>query len=184
MKRTKTGLALALACSLPVAGCSTTYLGGEYRTDANSLAKKGEVHTLAKGNEWMFFWGIFDSGHFDLNKELKSQLREDEVVTDLEIKDRISVGGVILWIFTAGIISHHSIVAEGATSVVNRPVPAPAHETTTTPAGYGHSPDYDAGYKDGVRDRDIPVESRVPRAGASSDYSDGYRDGLRATSPH
>lgn len=175
-------LPLVLACAMPFAGCATTYLGGEYRTDAHSLAKKGETRTLAKGNEWMFFWGIFDSGHFDLNKELKSELREDECVTDLEITDHLSVGGVFLWIFTAGIISHHSIVATGATSVVNHPALVPAKEpaTTTTPAGYGKSADYDAGYKDGIRDRDVPVENRVPRTDASSDYSDGYRDGLKA----
>jgi hypothetical protein len=179
MKRTKTLLAIVLAASMPIAGCSATYLGGEYRTDATNIAKKGDPHTLAKGSEWMFFWGLFDSGHFDLNQELKSQLREDECITDLEIKDRLSVGGAFLWIFTLGIISHHSLIATGAPSVINRPAPA----ESTQPAGYNKSPDFDAGYKDGVRDRELPAESRVQRAGASSDYSEGYREGLKTTNP-
>src|SRR5437899_2546598 len=107
MKRTNSLVALALAASMPVTGCATTYLGGEYRTKANDIVRKEDKQTLAKGSEWLFFWGLVDTGHFNLNKELRNQLREDEAVSDLEIKDRLSVGGFFLWLITAGIVSHH-----------------------------------------------------------------------------
>jgi len=194
MKRTNSLLALLLAASMPVTGCATTYLGGEYRTKANDLARKEDKHTLAKGSEWLFFWGLFDTGRFNLQKELRNQLREDEAVTDLEVKDRLSVGGFFLWIITAGIISHHTLVAKGQPSVINRPAPdrsptsaAPTREretiivpATPVPAGSGRSVDYNEGFRDGQRDRGMDHKgTSTPRTDRSSEYNDGYRDGLK-----
>lgn len=198
MKRTNALLALLLAASMPVSGCATTYLGGEYRTKTSDIARKEDKHTLAKGSEWLFFWGLLDTGRFNLEKELRNQLREDECVADLEVKDRLSIGGFFLWIITAGIISHHSLVAKGHPSVINRPAPAtgvsgPVRERETivvpaapAPAGYGRtdrSPDYSQGYKDGMRDRGSDIKDRpATRTDRSVDYNEGYRDGLKDSS--
>jgi len=195
VKRTNALIALVLAASLPVSGCATTYLGGEYRTKANDLAHKGDKHTLAKGNEWLFFWGLLDTGHFNLQKELRNQLREDECVTDLEVKDRLSIGGFFLWIITAGIVSHHTIVAKGHPAVISTPPPeratgaAPARERETiivpaqpVPAGAAKSADYNEGYKEGLRDKTRAEGDRTAPTGRSSDYMDGYRDGMKDSS--
>lgn len=187
MKRTNSLLALVLAASMPVTGCASTHLGGEYRTEATDIAKTEESRTLAKGNEWMFFWGLLDSGSFDLQSELKKQLREDECVTNLEIKDRLSVGGFFLWLITAGIISHHSIVAKGSPAVLNRPAPeksatgaVPVAPAAPLPAGSARSPDYNEGYREGVKDARSDVKDRPPtKTDRSTDYNDGYRDGLK-----
>jgi len=202
MRKTNGLLTLLLAASMmPVTGCATTYLGGEYRTKANDIAKKEDKHTLAKGNEWLFFWGLFDTGHFNLNKELRNQLREDECVTDLEVKDRLSIGGAFLWLITGGIVSHHRLVAKGHPSVINRPAPTPAvgsapvreRETIVVPAapapaGYDRgvksdrSSDYNEGFRDAMKDRssdhpsDIKGSAKTDR---SVDYNEGYRDGLK-----
>jgi hypothetical protein len=192
MKRTNAYLALLLAASMPLTtGCATTYLGGEYRTTAMDIAKKEDKRTLAKGSEWLFFWGLLDSGSFNLQKELRNQLREDEAVTDLEVKDRLSVGGFFLWLITAGIVSHHTLVAKGHPSVINRPVPATGavREKETiivpaapAPAGYpraDRSADYNEGYRDGMKDRGTDLKDRPTRTDRSADYSEGYRDGLK-----
>lgn len=200
MKKTNTFLALILAASMPLSGCATTYLGGEYRTKATDIVRKSDKQTLAKGSEWLFFWGLFDSGRFDLQKELKNQLREDEAVTDLEVKDRLSVGGFFLWVITAGIISHHTLVAKGHPAVVNRP---PADRTGTTgaapvreretiiipatpvPAGSARdrSADYDAGLRDGQKERGMDTKDRSIKSDRSQQYNDGYRDGLKDAAP-
>jgi hypothetical protein len=198
VNRTGNLLALTLAASMPVTGCATTYLGGEYRTKANELAHKQDKHTLAKGSEWLFFWGLLDSGKFNLQKELRNQLREDECVTDLEVKDRLSVGGFFLWIITAGIISHHTLVAKGHPAVINRPAPEPAGTSTApreretiivpaapVPAGSGRadrSADYNEGFRDAQRDRASDVRDRPMRSDRSGEYNDGYRDGIKDAS--
>jgi hypothetical protein len=203
MRRTSSILALTLAASMPLSGCATTYLGGEYRTKANDLARKHDKTTLAKGSEWLFFWGLLDTGRFNVQKELRNQLREDECVTDLEVKDRLSVGGFFLWLITAGIISHHSLIAKGHPAVINRPptdrgttgatTPTRERETiivpaTPVPAGSARddgmrrdrTPDYDEGFRDGQRDRGIDTRDRTsPKTDRSGDYNDGYRDGLK-----
>jgi hypothetical protein len=213
MKKTNTFLALLLAASMPLSGCASTYLGGEYRTKANDLARKSDKQTLAKGSEWLFFWGLLDTGRFNVQKELRNQLREDEAVTDLEIKDRLSVGGFFLWLITAGIISHHTLVAKGHPAVVNRPptdrtgttgaAPVRERETivvpaTPVPAGSAREPsdrdridrsdrmgrtdrsaDYDAGFRDGQKDRGMDTKDRSIKTDRSEQYNDGYRDGLK-----
>lgn len=194
MKKSSTFLALLLAASMPLTGCATTYLGGEYRTKSTDLVRKEDKRTLAKGSEWLFFWGLFDTGRFNVQKELKNQLREDECVTDLEVKDRLSIGGFFLWIITAGIISHHTLVAKGQPSVINRPpadkttgaAPAPVRERETiivpaapVPAGSGKSADYNEGYREGVKDRGSDMKDRPVKTDRSGDYNDGYRDGLK-----
>jgi hypothetical protein len=192
MKRTNAYLALLLAASMPLTtGCATTYLGGEYRTTAMDIAKKEDKRTLAKGSEWLFFWGLLDSGTFNLQKELRNQLREDEAVTDLEVKDRLSVGGFFLWLITAGIVSHHTLVAKGHPSVINRPPATPAtgaREKETiivpaaaapVPAGAARSADYNDGYRDGMKDRGTDLKDRPTRTDRSADYNEGYREGLK-----
>ncbi len=191
MKRTNAMMALTVAASMPVSGCATTHLSGEYRTEATDLARKEESRELAKGSEWLFFWGLLDTGSFNLDRELKAQLREDECVTNLEVKDRLSIGGAFLWIITAGIVSHHSIVASGQPAIINRPpaeksVTGPARERETilvpapSPAGYPRSSDYSEGYRAGVNDRTSGAAGG-PGTGRSKDYEDGYKDGLKDT---
>ena len=178
---------LFLLAALGLGGCASTHLSGEYRTEPADVVHKGERRRIAKGNEWMFFWGILDTGSFNLDHEIKKQLRADEVVTDLEITDRLSVGGAFLWIITAGIVSHHSIVADGSISLVNRPPVAepaspgpPAKEKPVAPAGGAEqSADYKQGYRDGRTDSAMEEKDRPSRSGRTSDYESGYRDGLK-----
>jgi hypothetical protein len=196
MRKMNAFLATAMAATLPVAGCATTHLSGDYSPHASGeISRRTERRLLAKGNEWLFFWGLLDSGSFDLDKELRSQLREDEVVTNLDVEDRLSVGGAFLWIITAGIVSHHSIVAEGEPAVVRAPAEKSAagavHERETIivpappqPAGLPHSADYSEGLRDGQRDAAAGVSSEnKARMERSADYLEGYRDGLKETPP-
>ncbi len=183
MKRTNAIIALAVAASMPVSGCATTHLSGEYRTDTTDLAAREESRELARGSQWLFLWGLLDSGSFNLDRELKAQLRDNECVTNLEVKDRLSIGGALLWIITVGIVSHHSIVASGQPAIIRRErtetiiVPEPA------PAGYPRSGDYNEGYRAGVTDRTSGAAGG-PGTGRSKDYEDGYKDGLKDTSGH
>lgn len=142
--------ATALAGLLAASGCATTHLPGEYRPSPGPevAAEKHDRKTIATGSEWLFLWGLLDTGHFDVNEELRKNVRSNEAVTNLEVKDRLSVGGALLWIITAGIVSHHTIVVKGE--------PARIHETsgtpssTTNPAGYP-SRDHEANPGDGNR---------------------------------
>jgi hypothetical protein len=191
MKRTNAIVALAVAAAMPVSGCATTHLSGMYQSKTTDVVRSEEKRTLAKGNDWLFFWGLVDTGSFNLDKEIENQLRSDECVTNLDIKDRLSVGGVLLWIITAGIVSHHSIVATGQPGVINRPVgAAPVRERETiivpapAPAGYPRSDksaDYNSGFRDGMKDREAGAMGGPP-TGHSKDYEEGYRDALKDTS--
>jgi len=118
-------LATVLAFLVPAAGCATTHLAGEYSVVPRSETRATFAPTtLARGSQWQFLWGLIDTGRFDLDQELKHHVRTDEVVTDLEIRERLSIGGFFLWLITAGIVSHHSLVAEGSVSKVKTPEPA------------------------------------------------------------
>jgi hypothetical protein len=182
MKRTKTILALGLAASFPAAGCATTHLGGAYRTSAVDLSAKQHMHTLDEGSSWPLFWGLFDAGSYDANRELAKKLRPDEEVTNLEVKERLSVGGFFLWLITGGIVSHHAIEVRGSTSVASRPPSEPAtgaapvreRETIVTPAAPAP-----AGYKEKTIERDHTTGPVAPKKDRSADYNEGYRDGIR-----
>src|SRR3954470_24255265 len=78
MKRTNTLLALGLAAALPVSGCATTHLGGAYRTTATDVSSKQEKRTLDEGSSIPLFWGLFEAGGYDANRELAKKLRPDE----------------------------------------------------------------------------------------------------------
>jgi len=180
MKRTKPTLAVLLAASLPVSGCTTTHLGGSYRTSATEISSKQEARTLDEGNSWPLFWGLFEAGSYDANRELAKKLRPDEEVTGLEVKERLSVGGFFLWLVTAGIVSHHTIEVRGSTTVHSRPPAEPAtgaapvkeRETIVTP-----TPPAPAGYREKVTERDTtPPPAKMDK---SADYNEGFRDGYR-----
>ncbi len=135
MKRTKSILAggLSAALALGGSGCSVTHLGGAYRTAANDVTSKQKMVTLDEGSTIPLFWGLFDAGSYDAKKELAKKLRPDEEITNLEIKERLSVGGFFLWLITAGIVSHHTIEVRGQTSVSSRPPAEPATGAAATP---------------------------------------------------
>jgi hypothetical protein len=119
MKRTRARLAPVLAGVLTASGCATTHLSGEYRPHAGGMeephATATDKETLGKHSKWLFFWGLFDTRDFDASSDFKGTVKEGYVVRDLEIKDRESIGGVLLWIISAGIINHHTVVIKGRT---------------------------------------------------------------------
>jgi hypothetical protein len=135
MTRTKSILAggLSAALALGGTGCSVTHLGGAYRTAATDVSSKQEMRTLDDGSTFPLFWGLFEAGSYDANRELAKKLRPDEEITNLEIKERISVGGFFLWLITAGIVSHHTIEVRGVTAVSSRPPAEPATGAAATP---------------------------------------------------
>lgn len=188
MKRTKSILAGGLCAGLAFSGCATTHLGGAYRTSATDVASKQEMRTLDEGSCIPLFWGLFEAGGYDANRELAKKLRPDEEITNLEIKERLSVGGFFLWLITAGIMSHHTIEVRGHTTVSSRapaepatgavpttPAPVRERETIVTPAAPAP-----AGYREKVVERDANPSSVPPmKATRSADYNEGYREGLR-----
>ncbi len=128
MRRTRARFGPVLAAALAASGCATTHLSGEYRPHAGGLGEKDatalDKETLGKHSKWLFFWGLLDTRDYDATTDLEGSVREGYVVRDLEIKDRESIGGVFLWIITAGIVNHHTVVIKG------RPV---APDTTARP---------------------------------------------------
>lgn len=186
-------LANCVLALVACAGCTTTHLGGAYRTDSNDIASRRATRTLDEGSSWPLFWGLFPAGSYDVNHELAKMLRPDEVVTGLEVRERTSVGGFFLWLVTAGIVTHHTIEVRGSIAVVNRPAAGPA-TTRVTPARERereviyYQPDappgaeYDRGYRDAYRDR-TTGELGTHEGGRTSDYTEGYREGYRAA-PH
>jgi hypothetical protein len=205
MKRSKAALALTLAASIPASGCATVHLGGIYRTKATDIVMKEPERTLDEGSTWPLFWGLFIAGSYDANRELAKKLRPDEEVAHLQVRERLSVGGIFLWLVTAGIVSHHTVEIRGATAVVSRPPAEPATGAAaapaeregvtpagTQPAGYhettappplksGKSADYNEGYRDGMRDKGrVEVTGDGPvRPDRSADYNGGYRDAIK-----
>src|SRR5262245_56192870 len=113
MNRTKSVLAGGLSAALAFSGCATTYLGGAYRTQATDVVSQQPMRTLDEGSCIPLFWGLFVPGSYDAKHELAKKLRPDEEITDLQVKERLSVGGFFLWLITAGIVSHHTIEVRG-----------------------------------------------------------------------
>ena len=195
MNRTKSVLAGGLSAALAFSGCATTHLGGAYRTAANEVSSKQDMRTLDEGSCVPLFWGLFTAGSYDAKKELGKKLRPDEEVTNLEVKERLSVGGFFLWLITAGLVSHHTIEIRGHTAVVSRPPAEPAtgavpsqpappirerERTIVTPA----EPQPAGAERSRIidRERDVPQTPTGPapqKANKSADYNEGYREGFR-----
>jgi hypothetical protein len=133
----KTWPALFLAATLPVSGCSHTHLSGEYRpSPGTDIVHRNDERVIAEGSRWPFLWGLLDLGDFDLNLELQKAVRDSEAFTDLDIRERVSVGGVVLWILTVGIVSHHTVVVRGSPAELRHetpPAPAPSPGTPAPP---------------------------------------------------
>jgi hypothetical protein len=127
MTRTHARFAPLLAAAMAASGCATTHFSGEYRPRATGAESEGvtatDKETLGRHSKWLFFWGLLDTKDTFTN-DLDARVREGYVVRDLEVKDRESIPGVFLWIITAGIVNHHTVVLKGHTV-------APA---TTSPA--------------------------------------------------
>ncbi|HZU96786.1 MAG TPA: hypothetical protein VFF73_08855 [Planctomycetota bacterium] len=132
MRHTK-HFAVLLGAALSAAGCATTHLAGEYNPGSQVPLDKphkieeshAEPTTLATGHDWVLFWGIVELQSTDMDKKIKGQLRSDEMIKDPEVRNHISLGGALLWIVTAGIVSHHSVDFRG-TVVAARELPPPA----------------------------------------------------------
>ena len=133
MTRTHARFAPLLAAALAASGCATTHLSGEYRPYAGGPEEKHvtalDKETIGEHSKWLFFWGLLDTRDFDTSSDFKSKVKEGYVVRDVEIKDRESIGGVFLWIITAGIVNHHTVVIKGRTVAPESSMPAgaPAH---------------------------------------------------------
>ena len=135
MHACRSWLGLGLAACLAASGCATVHLAGEYRPNVGTdIVHRNDKRVVAEGSEWFFLWGIFDSGRFDLNEELHHTLHEDEALANVAIEDRISFGGVVLWIITAGIVSHHDIIVSGEPAQIHAAPAGPS--TSAPPAGY------------------------------------------------
>jgi hypothetical protein len=104
---------------MAASGCATTHLSGEYRPHAGGFEEKKatalDKETLGKHSKWLFFWGLLDTRDYDTTADLAANVKEGYVVRDLEVKDRESIAGVFLWIITAGIVNHHTVVLKGRT---------------------------------------------------------------------
>ena len=129
----RTALALSLALSVPLTACQTTRLDGTYHPLKNA-ATGGHKRTLAKDSEWLFFWGLATAGSFNVDDEIRDEVGKHEVVSDLEVRHRISIWGVLLWVVTAGIVSHHAVVLKGRVGHEPPPPPPPAPAPTSEPA--------------------------------------------------
>jgi hypothetical protein len=135
MKMTRIGSG-ALALSLAVSGCASTHLSGTYRPSATNISDVSETDVVAKGGKWYFLWGMLDSGTFDVQEEMEKDLKPYESLVNLEVKDKLSVGGFFLWLITAGIVSHHRVTASGQVALSERPpAPPPPASAPATPGG-------------------------------------------------
>lgn len=130
MTRTNARFAPVLAAALAASGCATTHLSGEYRPHAGGFEEKHatavDKETLGKHSKWLFLWGLLDTRDYDTTDDLNAKVREGYVVRDVEIKDHESIGGVLLWIITAGIVNHHTVVIKGRTVAPETSMPAGA----------------------------------------------------------
>src|SRR5205823_3290957 len=85
------------------------------------IEKKSDKETLYKGSDWTLFWGIVNLGSNHPEDKLTSGLSENQVLTDLEVRDHISLPGALLWIVTGGIISHHDMDVRGRIATIKEP---------------------------------------------------------------
>src|SRR4051812_26157056 len=134
MRRSSKSLAIVLACAMPLSACTTTHFYGEYhprspsspeagrsarnvgRSGANAVkdvfGSREQAPTLATGHSWQFLWGTLNTGSVEVD-DIMSSTFKDKTLTNVAVEDRISLGGVVLWILTAGIFSHHSVIVSG-----------------------------------------------------------------------
>ena len=49
---------------------------------------------------------------------------------NLEVKNKLSVGGFFLWLITGGIVSHHRLTARGQVALSERTAPPPMAPVT------------------------------------------------------
>jgi hypothetical protein len=106
---------LALLATLCLAGCQAPiHLGGEFRPRSHDLVSKSAKVTILEEERWVFFWGLVDTGDLDVNRKLERRLRnENECWVDLDVREDITIGGLIIAWFTGGIVSHHDVVIRG-----------------------------------------------------------------------
>jgi len=152
MRRPSRALALVLAASMPLSACTTAHFYGEYHprqseaeagSSAKSIARKGEdtakdvvggreqQPVLATGNNFTFLWGTLNTGSMEVDDLLSPSVKQ-KTLKNVSVEDRISLAGVVLWIFTVGIFSHHSVIVRGDVTdkpaIEGSPAPAPATE--------------------------------------------------------
>lgn len=151
MKRNGRLLAVVLACAVPLSACTTTHFYGEYHPrsasspeagrSAKNVARAGgnavkdvlggreQAPVLATGHSWVFLWGTLDTGSVEVDDIMSSSFK-DKTLTNMEVEDRISLAGVVLWVLTAGIFSHHTVIVRGD---VVEPTPPPTAPASRTP---------------------------------------------------
>jgi hypothetical protein len=174
-----------VALLLAVSGCATTNMSGEYRPhSSDEVTNKAEKRVLGKGGKFLFFWGLATTRDFDVDAALARQLRDNEVVTGIEIEDHLSIGGAFLWLITAGIVSHHSVVLEGSPAELKPPekVTVYVHEPAPPPPAPAPAPPVPAGHEKSKGESTTPAGAE--RHDDGSDYERGYREGLRDAAAH
>ncbi|MEZ0230406.1 MAG: hypothetical protein ACAI25_17420 [Planctomycetota bacterium] len=128
-------LGLLLSGTLFATGCATAHLAGQYTPQSVSpnatreVTNKTEKQNLAEGSDWVLFWGLVEAASSDLADEAKRNLRQDEAILDPEVRNHLSLPGALLWIVTAGIVSHHDLVLSGRVGtlkIAEPPKPEPA----------------------------------------------------------
>jgi len=136
MRHVTRPLALMLAGSLASTGCATAHLSGEYSPGpkgsniSNDVTSKTEKQNLAEGSDWVLFWGLVEAASTDLGAEARGKLRPDEQIRDAEVRNHLSLPGALLWIITAGLVSHHDLVLSGSVESL-KPIEKPVEKTTT-----------------------------------------------------
>jgi hypothetical protein len=129
MKRTAARFAPLLATAMAASGCATTHLSGEYRPHAGAeldttKPDSTEKEVIGEHGKWLFLWGLIDTRDFDTASDFKERVKEGYIVKDIEVKDRESVAGVFLWIITAGLVNHHTIVIKAHPIAPEGTIPA------------------------------------------------------------
>jgi hypothetical protein len=152
VRRNKT-VALVLAAALPLSACTTTHLAGDYHPrgtgtsegTASDVYKSGKESVegvgraneqkpvIATGHSFTFLWGTLNTGSVQVDVMLSPSFK-DKTIRGVEVEDRISLGGVVLWILTAGIFSHHSVIVRGDIAPETPPPSTTPSSSPSTPA--------------------------------------------------
>ncbi len=115
-------LALSLAGLVSATGCATAHMRGEYAPQSlprgGEVTNSSELNTLAEGHDWVLLWGIVELASSDLDDDVRAKLRPDVVLTDVQVRNHVSLPGVFLWIATAGLVSHHDLDLRGRIATV------------------------------------------------------------------
>jgi hypothetical protein len=140
MRHVNTGF-VALLCSAALgAGCATTHLSGTYDPNsripldkAHELGDEQDMKTLATGHDWVLAWGLVELQSTDMAEKVKGQLRNDEILKDVQVRNHVSLGGALLWIVSLGTVSHHDVDLRGRVVNVKEIPPAAPTERGPTP---------------------------------------------------